>query len=178
MSRVRTAVLGVVVWCGVVALVSTLVWVVISRAGQGVVPETTPQADVTGSLPVPPGDRLRSARPAPGATLSPRPSAPSSGPTTPVLPPTSGSSPATLPQRRSWNGGAGHMVVECRGASASLVSAFPNAGYRYTILARGPSLVQVRFARIGEDRGVTVSARCVAGVPHFAVASGGEPVDN
>ena len=39
MSRLRTAVVGVAVWCAVVAVVATLVWVVIDRAGQGVVPE-------------------------------------------------------------------------------------------------------------------------------------------
>ena len=58
MTRLRTALLAALLWCGVVAVVATLVWVVISRAGQGVVPVTQPQADLTGSLPVP-GDEDR-----------------------------------------------------------------------------------------------------------------------
>ena len=73
MSRLRTAVLGGAVWCAVVALVASLVWVVIDRAGQGVIPEAQPQADVTGSLPVP-GDRRPGVDPSPGPTLGPRPS--------------------------------------------------------------------------------------------------------
>ena len=42
MVRLRAALLAALLWCGVVAVVSTLVWVVISRAGQGVVPVTEP----------------------------------------------------------------------------------------------------------------------------------------
>ena len=60
------------------------------------------------------------------------------------------------------------MVVECRGSSARLVSAFPNADWRYTIGSRGPAQVQVRFSRtVGDDKAVPVDAHCVAGVPHF-----------
>ncbi|MGA8246330.1 MAG: hypothetical protein WB797_05445, partial [Nocardioides sp.] len=122
MTRLRTAVLGALLWCGVVVAVSSLVWVVIDRAGQGVVPVSRPQADVTGSLPVP-GHGHRPGRPSPGVTLSPRPSgSPSlSGtpPTSPGVPTTSwtasGPSTSTPPptgaraQRRSWSGAAGHV---------------------------------------------------------------------
>jgi hypothetical protein len=179
MSRFRTALLGALLWCGVVAVVATLVWVVISRAGQGVVPVTQPQADVTGSLPVPGDENRRALRTNPGVTLAPRPSRstapPSSGTTTPVTPPSSPpptprSSAPTTPtvQRRSWSGAAGHRVAECRGRSAELVSAFPNAGWRYAIGSRGPAQVRVRFTRTsGDDTSVAVDARCVAGVPHF-----------
>ena len=180
MTRLRTSILGALVWCGVVAVVATLVWVVISRAGQGVVPVAQPQADVTGSLPVPGGADRPAQRTSPGVTLSPRPSrspSPSSG-----APPTSGSStppssppssapvppPAPAVQRRSWSGAAGHVVAECRGRAAELVSAFPNAGWRYVIGSRGPAQVLVRFVRTsGDDTSVSVGARCVVGVPHY-----------
>lgn len=178
MTRLRTALLAALVWCGVVAVVATLVWAVISRAGQGVVPVTQPQADVTGSLPVPDGEDRPPLRTSPGVTLSPRPSPSPSPGTTPVSPPTSTSpsstsSPPSSPagpvvQRRSWSGAAGHVVAECRGRSAELVSAFPNPGWRYVIGSRGPAQVKVRFVRTsGDDTSVSVDARCVLGVPRF-----------
>jgi hypothetical protein len=187
--RVRAAVLGAVLWCVVVAAVSSLVWVVISRAGAGVVPGTQPQADVTGSLPVP-GAGHASGRPSPGVTLTPWPTheasssstSPSAATSTPVLPPPSSSSPsssssvsttppAPVSQRRSWSGPPGHVVAECRGPAVHLVAAYPNAGWRYDIGSRGPELVQVRFVRVGEDgRSVTVEARCGSGVPDFTLA--------
>jgi hypothetical protein len=179
MIRLRAAVLGAVLWCVVVVAVSSLVWVVISRAGAGVVPVTQPQADVTGSLPVPGQGTGPGGRPSPGVTLTPAPThsssagTPSGGPTgTPVVPPPTSSSapPAPAAQRRSWSGTAGHVVAECRGTAVHLVAAYPNAGWRYLIGSRGPGLVQVRFVRVGEDgRSVTVQAACVAGVPHFTL---------
>lgn len=183
MIRLRAAVLGAVLWCVVVVAVSSLVWVVISRAGAGVVPATQPQADVTGSLPVPGHGHSPRGRPSLGVTPSPRPShRPSSGgtpsseptgtsvPASPSLSPTVPSSPsAPAAQRRSWSGPAGHVVAECRGTSVRLVAAYPNAGWRYLIGSRGPGLVQVRFLRVGEDRSATVQARCRSGVPHFTL---------
>jgi hypothetical protein len=175
MTRLRGAVLAALVWAGVVAAGSTLVWVVISRAGEGVVPLTQPQADVTGSLPVPGEDRSAS-RVSPGVTLTPRPrrtanAAPTGVPTT--LPPAS-SPPAPTPERRSWSGNAGHVVAECSGSNVRLVAAFPNAGWRYAIVSRGPALVSVRFVHeVGDDNSVTVAARCLAGVPRFTAAPRG-----
>jgi hypothetical protein len=63
------------------------------------------------------------------------------------------------------------VEAECRGASASLVSAFPSADWRYTVLSRGPAEVQVRFNKIvGDDKSGIVTARCVSGVPHFSLS--------
>lgn len=180
MSRPRTLLVGLAVWCGVVAVVASLVWVVIGRAGAGILPETTPQAAATGSLPAPHG--RSGLHTSPGEVLSPRSSAPTtrssptSGATTPTSPATT-PPPAPAAQRRSWSGSAGHVVAECRGSAARLESAYPNAGFRYQILARGPVEVRVRFLRIGEDHGITVTARCVAGVPHFTT-TGHEPGDD
>jgi hypothetical protein len=179
MIRLRSAVLGAVLWCLVVVAVSSLVWVVISRAGAGVVPVTQPQADVTGSLPVPGQGTRTAGHPSPGVTLTPRPSRSSSGSTSPAaptsgpVPPPASSSAPTAPaaQRRSWSGVSGHVVAECRGPAVHLVAAYPNAGWRYVIGSRGPGLVQVRFLRVGEDRTVTVQARCGSGVPDFTVSS-------
>lgn len=180
MSRLRTAVVGAAVWCAVVAGVATLVWVVIDRAGQGVVPEAQPQADVTGSLPVP-GTGRSPQHTSPGPTLAPRPTRrttglPAPSPTSPLTSPLT--SPSTVPppvqparQRRSWSGAAGHVVAECQGPTIGLVSAFPGTGWRYTILDRGPGQVLVRFQRLGEDRFATVSARCVVGAPRFATST-------
>jgi hypothetical protein len=198
MSRLRTATLWAVVWCVVVAVVATLVWVVIATAGQRVAPEVTPEAEVTGSLPVP-GD-VRPQRTSPGTTLAPRPSRRTSSPAAPATssaaphssatnrptlpsapakstaPPTTPPPPAPTPQRRSWTGAAGHVVAECRGSTERLVSTFPGTGWSFTVLDRGPELVRVRFQRQGEDSYVTVSARCVAGAPSFSTSTG-EPGD-
>ena len=173
MTRLRATLLVALLWCGVVAVGATLVWVVISRAGAGVVPLTQPQTDLTGSLPVPAGDETPAGPPSPSATLSPRPSrgaTPTAGPTSAFSPSTSSPQPsAPVPQRRSWSGSAGHVVADCAGPSVSLVTAFPNAGWRYALLARGPTLLGVRFTRLGgDDRSVTVGARCVSGVPRFS----------
>ncbi len=173
MSRLRGALLAALLWGGVVAAGSTLVWVVISRAGQGVVPLTQPQADVTGSLPVP-GDDRPGTRVSPGVTLSPRPprttAAPPTGGTTTATPPVT-PPPAPAPQRRSWSGSQGHVVAECAGGTARLVAAFPNAGWRYAIVTGGPALVSVRFVHeVGDDNAVTVEARCLSGVPRFTPA--------
>lgn len=178
MSRSRSLVLGLAVWCGVVAVVASLVWVVIARAGAGVIPEATPRPATTGSLPVPHETDRPGRHPSPGTVLTPRSSAPSTTPSTSSAPPTTTPPPpAPAAQRRSWSGTAGHVVAECRGAPARLVSAYPNAGWRYQLLARGPAVVQVGFRRIGEDHGITVTARCLAGVPHFSV-SGHAPGDD
>jgi hypothetical protein len=65
---------------------------------------------------------------------------------------------------------AGHVIAECNGTAARLASAYPNAGFRYQILTRGPAQVRVWFQRLGEDGGIAVTARCVAGVPRFTTA--------
>lgn len=187
MTRLRGALLAALLWCGVVAVVSTLVWVVISRAGAGVVPLTQPQADVTGSLPVPASETRPAAPVSPGVTVRPRPShstapaAPSTATTTTTPaapPPSSPSTPSSsssrppsgpAPQRRSWNGNEGHVVAECEGRSIRLVTGFPNPGWRYAVLSRGPTLVEVRYDAIGtESWSVTIQARCLAGAPHFS----------
>jgi hypothetical protein len=69
------------------------------------------------------------------------------------------------------------VVAECQAASARLVSAYPNTGWRYQVISRGPGSVRVGFLRVGEHEGIEVTARCVSGVPHFSVRSW-EPGDD
>lgn len=191
MNRTRTVLVALGTWCAAVALVSTAVWVVIVRAGQGVVPVGDPHAAGTESLAVP-HRHHDSKHPSHRRTSH----APSSRPTTPGTPsPTTSHSATTTPpssqpsgthsstpapphaERRSWNGSAGHVVAECRASTARLVSAYPNTGWRYQVMSRGPGLVRVGFRRVGEKEGIEVTARCLSGAPHFSVSSW-EPGDD
>jgi hypothetical protein len=167
MSRSRTVALAAVSWCAVVAVVASLVWVVIDRAGQGVVPVSQAELEPSGTPSVrptttgPPGPSGHRSR---GVTASAPTRTSTTSPTTPT------GRPAAF-HVGSWSGTAGHLVARCRGLVGGLVSAYPNAGWRYVIEARGPSVVRVRYLRIGEDRSTTVSARCSDGVPQFSVGS-------
>jgi hypothetical protein len=69
------------------------------------------------------------------------------------------------------------VVSECRAARGRLVSAYPNTGWRYQVLSRGPGMVRVGFLRIGEHEGITVTSTCRSGVPHFST-SHWEPGDD
>ncbi|MGC4110795.1 MAG: hypothetical protein QM747_10305 [Nocardioides sp.] len=186
MSRARTLVLWVTAWCGVVAVVATLVWVVIGRAGAGLVPAASQGTD-RGSLTASEHPEPTSG-PSPGVRLTPRASAsattsdlPTASSSTPTSPATSTGSPSAHssstapasghPQRGSWNGGAGHVAAECRGSQITLVSAYPDAGWRYNIVDRGGDRVVVRFVRLGEDHGERVTGRCSSGVPRFSVTN-------
>ena len=165
-----------VLWCVVVAAVASLVWVVIDRAGQGVVPKSQAVGPATGSVPVPHRPRSGMTPSSPASTQRPAsagPSAPTTATTPPQTPssPSGTSPPAVAVRRESWSGTAGHVVAQCRGQIASLVSAYPNPGWGYAIESRGPSTVRVRFKRSGEDRFVVVSARCLNGTPHLEVTS-------
>lgn len=193
MSRVRTVTVSAVAWCVVVAVVATLVWVVIARAGAGLSPTGEPRADSTGSLPAAQhrGSHHRGhATPSPSRTTAPgspgtpqssassAPTSPSTGPavarsSTPPPPASSHSAPPPTAQRRSWSGDPGHVVAECRATSVRLISAYPNTGWQYQILSRGPGAVAVRFRHLSGDDRLTLRARCVAGTPHFSTSDGG-----
>jgi hypothetical protein len=171
MSRPGAVAVAATLWCVVVVVAASVVWIVIDRAGQGVVPTSQADAPGTGSAPPQrhPASRVKPSQPtdgphptragrspsrttAPSGTVSSRPSA----------------EPPTVPVRRgSWSGTAGHLAAQCRGQVASLISTYPNPGWGYVIESRGPGIVRVRYQR--EDRYVTVSARCVSGSPQYAV---------
>lgn len=181
MSARRTAVLGGLVWLMVVALTSTLVWVVISRAGQGVLEASgslpdgaspsTPgitrgvRPDTGGASPSQ-GESVRpSASPSPG-TAEPTMTSPSEsvGSTTPPqatgpaqpgeTTASSGSAPTSTSspaERRVWQGSAGVIVVECRDRGIRLVGAQPNSGWSVEVEDDGPETVEVKFREKRED---------------------------
>lgn len=157
------AVVGAVLaWLVVVALGSTLVWAVISRAGEGVVSGNGPAT--AGALPGPPassGTRTASGpssehSSSPGTTPSDT-GAPtsSSGPATDQPSGTPGR-PAVEAERRTWQGTGGLVIAECTGPSIRLVATAPDDGFKVEVEARGPGTLKVRFERTGEQGGETV----------------------
>ena len=140
MSSTRTVVSAVVAWLVVVAVGSTVVWLVISRAGDGISPAATPS--IAPSTPQPSTDR-------PSSPSSPSPT----GPTT---------------ERRTWQGAGGLVTVECRGATISLVSTSADAGFVVEPESRGPDEVRVGFEGQGDEgRDTSVRAHCEGGTPVF-----------
>jgi hypothetical protein len=142
MTARRTIVLGVVAWLVVVVVGATLVWSVISRAGEGVA--STAQPDVS------------------PATISQR--------STPPEASASGPEPRQQPDnRRTWQGTAGFVTVACAGGAASVPNAGPNPGWAIEIEDAGPDEVRVDFD-VGDGGGrVRVEAVCRNGAPVFEV---------
>lgn len=151
MSSPRTVVSAVVAWLAVVAVGSTVVWLVISRAGDGIAPASAPS--------------IAPSPPATGPSTTPphtdRPSTPaSSGPTA---------------QRRTWQGAGGLVTVECVGDAISLVATSPDAGFVVDPEDRGPDEVRVAFEGQGEEgRETSVRARCEGGLPVFEADTAGD----
>ena len=140
MSSTRTVVSAVIAWLVVVAVGSTVVWLVISRAGDGISPAATPS--IAPSTTQPSTDR-------PSSPSSPSPT----GPTT---------------ERRTWQGAGGLVTVECRGATISLVSTSADAGFVVEPESRGPDEVRVGFEGQGDEgRDTSVRAHCEGGTPVF-----------
>lgn len=199
MSRQR--VLGAaVVWLAVVATVSALVWVVISHAGDGLVasdqPFVTTRSERGTAAPRTPSSRTSptptkaptrtpsrtpsaSPSPVPSATASPSTGAPTDSPSTPTTPSTSPStSPTEQPstpateERRTWQGPPGSVVVSCGATGIRSVFAQPVDGFRAEV-HREDDLVDVEFEGQEDESGlhVSVTARCVGGVPTFSAQS-------
>ena len=211
MSRQR--VLGAtLVWLAVVATVSALVWVVISRAGDDLVASDRPLM-TTSDGSTPDSARTPSARPSrtPSRSPSPTPSrSPSSRPTSSSAPtatsspstaPTPSASPSTAPsstpsgtpsgtpstqppsspteqsstpstEQRTWQGQPGSIVVSCGATGIRLVSLEPVSGFRAEV-HREDGRVDVEFEGREDESGlhVSVTARCVGGVPSFDAQS-------
>lgn len=140
----RTVLLGALSWVLVVAVGSTLVWAVISRAGDGVVSASPP---VVGST-----------------------SNPGSGPSSPGPKP---SPNASAPVRRTWQGVGGVVVAECLGAEISRVSSTADVGFATEAKETGPERLRVEFEGREDESGShsEVLAVCVAGVPQFETAT-------
>lgn len=103
--------------------------------------------------------------PGPGPSSSPQNPPPSSSPSSPKPTQDSG-------VRRTWQGSAGAVTVECRGGSISLEGAQPNSGWSIEIDRSGPEEVQVDFESNDGDRRTRVQAECVGGTPRFEVDTG------
>ncbi len=146
----RRTVVAVLAWLAVVALGSTVVWVVISRAGDGIAPTADPGVVATSSDAGPTSPTSTSARP------SQRP--------------TSSGAPGPVAERRTWQGPGGLVIAECRDTAISLVSSSADPGFRVEVKERGPEELDLAFEGQGEEgRETEVKARCLDGVPEFEV---------
>ncbi len=146
----RSVFAAVAAWLAVVALGSTVVWTVISRAGDGIAPTADPGVVATSS--------------SPGGSTGSSPSA-SQGPS-------AGAPVGPVAVRRTWQGAGGLVIASCRRSSISLVSSSADLGFRVEIGSRGPEELELAFEGQGEEgRETTVKARCLAGTPEFDVTT-------
>jgi hypothetical protein len=111
---------------------------------------------------------------APGPAPGPGPTAGSGSSPSPSSPPPASSPPPPKSTqdsgvRRTWQGSAGAVTVECRGPSISLKGAQPNSGWSIEIERRGPEEVRVDFEN--DESRTRVQAECVGGTPRFEVDS-------
>ena len=140
-----------------------------SRPGS---PSSTPSSGPTPSAPSATGAGP-GPTPAPGPGPGPKQS-PSNPP--PSNPPPSSSPPPPRPShqqsdgvRRTWQGSAGAVTVECNGANISLKGAQPNSGWSIDVDRRGPDEVRIDFESNDGERRTRVQAECVGGTPRFDV---------
>ena len=157
--RIPRAVVGVVSWLVVVAVGSTLVWSVISRAGEGLVAEEP----LPGATPSPPSASVGTDVP---ATVPASPTAPSASPSSAP----SSAPPAPPPARlATWRGVGGEVVAQCEEGTVTLVSATPDPGFRAEVSGSGTRELEVELEGREEQDGskAKVRAACVRGVPQF-----------
>jgi hypothetical protein len=155
----RSTLIYTAVWVGVVVVCSTLVWAVISRAGEEVTSEEPPTRNPSTSVPRATGTTAT----APTISPSDTPSTTPGSPTTPV-------DPSLTAVERTWSGVGGVVVVVCRGTAAELGTARPDTGFMTEVKDTGPQRVEVEFEGSGENDAKTrVRAECVNGEPSFEV---------
>ncbi|MET1059001.1 MAG: hypothetical protein ABWX84_05365 [Nocardioides sp.] len=158
----RDVALAVVAWVVVVAVCASLVWAVISRAGRGVAggDDALPAAEQS-------APRSPASSPTPSRSPSRSPSAsPSHTASSPSTPETTA--------RRSWQGPAGVVSAECRGAAVRLTGAVPSSGYGVEVDDTGPDRLRVEFESGDGDRRTRVEATCRAGLPVFTAEDKGQ----
>lgn len=164
MTGKRSVLLAVTAWVVVVALGSTMVWAVISRAGEGVVASNDPDPAADSSA-----ADVEPSSPSPSPTPTDTPTS-TSTPSPSRTPSPTGSPPTPAVERGTWEGAAGRVVVQCVGATISLVGAQPYGGYGIEVDARGPSRVEVEFERADDsDSRRRVRATCLDGLPRFEI---------
>lgn len=161
----RRIVVAVLAWLAVVAVGSTVVWAVISRAGDGVAPTADPGVVATSSStgPAAPGSSSRPPSRSPSGSPTRSSGGSATGPT---------GSPAPAAERRTWQGPGGLVIAECRGAAISVVSYSADPGFRVEVGDGGPEKLEVHFEGQGEEgRETELKAACAGGVPEFDVDS-------
>ena len=155
MSTRRTVASAILAWLVVVAVGSSAVWAVISRAGNGIAPTADPVVEAPATTTTP------SARPT-KPTRSPSSSPSPTGPTGPAV------------ERRTWQGTGGFVTAECRGSTITLVAKSADPGFVVDERDVSADEIRVTFEGQGsESRETEVRARCEAGVPVFEASAGG-----
>lgn len=184
-------------WLMVVTVGSAMVWTVISRAGDDLVPTSSPA--FRASVAAVPEESAPPAGGVPQPTSKPmiirpkRPKRPD-----PPLPTTAASSPADEPGappassptkdpddwdngdddstprvRATWEGTGGLVIVECRGWENRLIGAPADSGYRVDVLAGGPRRIRIQFTAQTQEREITeVYSSCRYGRPRFYSRTG------
>lgn len=146
MSARRTVLVAALAWLVVVAFGTTMVWVVISRAG-----------DVTPTVAEEPVGS------ASGETRTPSPSTEKPKPT---------KAPSSDSAQRTWHGAGGYVSATCQRSAISLDGAQADVGFTVEVEDRGPERLRVHFEGQGEEgRETEVEAQCVDGVPDFTVSA-------
>ncbi len=198
MSRRRTVAVLLVVWALVVAATSSLAWLVIDHAGQGVLSATraVPAVDASAvgrsSPPTPtptPTGRTSTRTPRAGATTSTRPVSPAHVSTAPppsarrttvpprptatrsVAPPAPPRAPQPVSAVARARGGS--VGVSCAGSSATLLFATPKDGWLFEV-EHESGQVHVKFERHSGGEGESqVEAHCGSAGPVFDVQESG-----
>jgi len=162
-------------WAGVVAIVALVAWWVIDDVGESVLAQ--PAREVI--TPTPDASDSESSESSTGSTAGPTdgpsssaPPPTSSAPTTSTSTPgsTDGPEQSTSVRTSTWQGEEGLLRVSCTGPDLQLEGATPQDGYEIDKNERrSGSELEVRFRSIDGDRRVEIEARCVDGVPAFAV---------
>lgn len=144
-TSVRRTVLSVAAWCVVVAVGSSLVWAIISRAGQDFVNPDRVVPGTSESVAEPPSTTTK------GTSAATEASSDTAVSTT-------------------WSGSAGVVTTRCSGTRIALVRALPSAdGYVVEVKDRGPDEVDVEFEGRGDETvpETRLRAHCVNGRPEY-----------
>ncbi|MEZ5091863.1 hypothetical protein [Nocardioides sp.] len=197
--RMRRALLaGVAAWLAVVLVGATVVWAVISRAGQelssgdgfaraGSAATSAGPRTTSPSGPLVKRSHKPSGKPSTKAT-SPSTPPTSSAPTdeaTPTSPPASSSPPkppstpkpppGSTKHTATWIESPGRLTATCNGAKLTINSLIPNDGWESEKPEKkSDSVFEVHFHSEKSDKEVELTIACVAGRPDFHTHGDGD----
>ena len=196
--RMRRALLaGVAAWLAVVLVGATVVWAVISRAGQelssgdGFARAGSAASSAPGPRTVPPGGplvkhthrpRVRPSKPAspssaPATSAAPTEDATHTGAPASTSPPKSTSPPppsGSTKHSATWSEDPGRVKATCDGAQLRLDSLVPNPGWGFEKPELKSSSAEVHFHKEQGDREVELTVFCQAGYPKFDTHGDGD----